>query len=100
MVSTYKQARDDPLSEQKTLREFDLAAGAAHGHGVDARRPVDANLQRLLDHQGLRPGDCLIGGEVFLPAGVRLHRATLRGTRLSGQAHAANVHWLPGRRRC
>ena len=54
--------RDYPLGEQKPLREFNIRARRAHCHGD--RSAVDADLQRLLDNQRLRPGDSPIGGEM------------------------------------
>ena len=58
-------AGDHPFGEQKALREFDIRAGRAHRDRD--RRPVDADLQRLLDGQGFRPGDRLIGAEMPCP---------------------------------
>ena len=55
-------ARDNPFGEQKPLREFDIRARRAHGHGDHSA--VDADLQRLLDNQRLRPGDGPIRAEM------------------------------------
>lgn len=54
--------RNHPFGKQKALHQFEIRSWRAHGHGN--RRPIDADLQRLLDGQGFRPGDHLIGAEM------------------------------------
>ena len=56
-------AGNDPLGQQKALREFNIRPGGTHGDR--GRRAVDPDLQRLLDHQGLRPRDRVLGGDVM-----------------------------------
>ncbi len=65
-VSTSSRLRDDALGEQKPLGQFDIGPRRAHGDGDGSA--VDADLQRLLDHQGFGSGDRIVCGHVLRAA--------------------------------
>src|SRR6202162_1122637 len=79
---------DDPLGQQKALREFDIGARRAHRDGKWCA--VDADLQRLLDGPRLPPSHLIICAEVLGPTAScyavhldRLSVAAVIGARIS-----------------